>query len=103
MLYLLQVIKELEFEGAVDIKSSPHSCHMLACVLEKDLWLMNTDNGEKTRLTFSHTPETDLLSAGQPSFISQVSVCVILKGLHSSVVTIVATKAATFQQSGHTV
>ena len=75
VLYILQVIKELEFEGAVDIKSCPHSCHKLACVLDKDLWLMNADNGEKTRLTFSHTPETDLLSAGQPSFISQVSVC----------------------------
>jgi len=60
---------------AVDIKSYPHSYHMLASVLDKDLWLINTDNEEKTRLSFSHTPQTDLLSAGQPSFISQVSVC----------------------------
>ena len=37
----------------------------------KDLWLMNADSGEKTRLTYSHTPQTDLLSAGQPSFVSQ--------------------------------
>lgn len=59
----------------MDIKVCPHSSHMLACVLDKDLWLMNADSGEKTRLTFSHTPNTDLLSAGQPSFVSQVCVC----------------------------
>jgi len=50
----------LDFGGAVDIKTCPHSCHLLACVLDKDLWLMNADSGEKTRLTFSHTPNTDL-------------------------------------------
>ena len=47
----------------MDIKACPHSCHQLACVLDKDLWLMNADSGEKIRLTYSHTPQTDLLSA----------------------------------------
>ena len=60
----------------MDIKACTHSSHMLACVLDKDLWLMNADSGEKTRLTYSHTPQTDLLSAGQSSFVSQVCVCV---------------------------
>ena len=59
----------------MDIKACPHSCHLMACVLDKDLWLMNADSGEKIRLTYSHTPNTDLLSAGQPSFVSQVCVC----------------------------
>ena len=59
----------------MDIKACPHSCHQLACVLDKDLWLMNADSGEKIRLTYSHTPQTNLLSAGQPSFVSQVCVC----------------------------
>ena len=68
-------MKELDFGGAVDIKACPHSCHQLACVLDKDLWLMNADSGEKIRLTYSHTPQTNLLSAGQPSFVSQVCVC----------------------------
>ena len=62
----------------MDIKACPHSCHLLACVLDKDLWLMNADSGEKTRLTFSHTPQTNLLSAGQPSFVTQVCVCVFV-------------------------
>ena len=62
----------------MDIKACPHSCHLLACVLDKDLWLMNADSGEKTRLTYSHTPQTNLLSAGQPSFVTQVCVCVCL-------------------------
>ena len=60
----------------MDIKACPYSSHLLACVLDKDLWLMNADSGEKTRLTYSHTPQTDLLSAGQSSFVSQVCVCV---------------------------
>ena len=53
----------------MDIKVCPHSCHQLACVLNKDLWLMNADSGEKIRLTYSHTSQTDLLSAaGQVIF-----------------------------------
>ena len=41
----------------------------MACVLDKDLWLMNADSEEKIRLTYSHTPQTDLLSAaGQVIF-----------------------------------
>ena len=70
-------MKELDFGGAVDIKACPHSCHQLACVLDKDLWLMNADSGEKIRLTYSHTPQTDLLSAaGQ----------VILRGNFSQII-----------------
>ena len=56
--------------GAVDIKACPHSCHQLACVLDKDVWFMSADSGEKIRLTYSYTPHTDLLSAaGQVIFV----------------------------------
>ena len=44
----------------MDIKACPQSCNLLACVLDKDLWLMNADSGKlaKTRLVSSHAPQS---------------------------------------------
>lgn len=67
-----------ELPGSVDHQLCPQSPDLLACVADGDLWLCSAARSSTHRLTDTATHRSKtLLTAGQPSFIIQVSLPVL--------------------------